>query len=207
MNFPKNVVSQTYGELLQWISFTLETKPMASWVFTSWQTTLLLVTLCHGCTSRQPTQWPGGSTGTSADAAVTQTRSDTAIERPRGIASEVLASLVTATDQPYPSQGHAPPNYLVQVLVNPEAVHQYRNWSTHAALPTGTWLVARHTYRSNPAPNPKPLPLYTMYRETAGWVYGAIDEEGIRIPVATEVCHDCHTQARAQSVFGLPVAR
>jgi hypothetical protein len=183
----------------------LRSKPLADWVFTTQKTAGLLVILCHGCSSPKPTQWPGASTGTNVDRNLTQPTVAPAVERVRAVTPEFLSSLVTATDQPYPSQGHEPPNYLVQVLVNPEAVQRYRNWSLEASLPPGTWLVARHSYRANPPPTREGLPLYTMYLEPKGWVYGAVTAEGWKIPVVAEVCHDCHTQARAQSVFGLPI--
>jgi hypothetical protein len=170
-------------------------------VFTSRLTALLLGTLCYGCSAPKSTEWPGVSAGPGAPPSNNVLATPPTDDRPIVIAPERLATFVTATDQPYLSEGHQPPNYLIQVLVNPEAVQQYRNWSPYSSLPMGTWLVARHRNRLNP-PNDADPPLYTMYRRSSDWLYGAIDASGRSVPVVAEVCHDCHTQARAQSVFG-----
>ncbi len=126
----------------------------------------------------------------------------------RLIEPRVLAALVAATDHPQESQGHEPPNTLVQVFVSAEALDAYLAWGPGSTLPKGTWLVARHAGRTNgegAGLNSTALaPIYTMYRGPNGWLYGAANAKGLKITVVDRVCHDCHTQARSDSVFGPP---
>jgi hypothetical protein len=120
-----------------------------------------------------------------------------------------LASLVAATDQPHECLGHEPPTYLVQVVISREAAEAYRAWGPGSSMPKGTWLVARHSLRkqiaqTGSAPEDQ-APIYTMFRGPGGWLFGAATREGWKIPVSEGACQDCHTQARADFVFGPPV--
>lgn len=178
-----------------------------SWAFTPWQRRgTLLALILAGCTPA-PMARPGYSSTPAAEPAARPTAAlPPSLPGARGIDPAVFARLVAATDQPYPSQGHEPPAYLVQVWVNPEALDSYRHWAVGSSLPVGTWLLAKHHLR-RPPPNTDPaVPIYSLYRDTGGWRYGAITPLGLRIPVQEGVCHDCHTQARADGVFGPPVS-
>lgn len=127
--------------------------------------------------------------------------------REQWIEPETLAALVLASEEAYESQGHAVPNYQVQVFVSPEAVALYRDWSLGSSMPSGIWIVARHSWRGSavtaPSSNVTP-PSYVMHRTPSGWTFGAIDPKGRRIPADQGVCQDCHTQAKADSIFGPP---
>jgi hypothetical protein len=118
-----------------------------------------------------------------------------------------LDGLVPATDQPQISQGHHPPAYQIEVLITAEGAEAYRAWSRDSSLPLGTWLVARHKARDSAALQREALPLYYMRLTENGWQYGAATADGRAVPVAREVCQDCHTQARSQAVFGPPQPR
>lgn len=186
----------------------------------------LLLAGAIACGSRPtPTQWPGStsrlpsSEQDESPAATSATaRGETvpsgpprppAASKERLIEPRELESLVATSDQPHESQGHEPPNYLVQVFVSPESRQAYRSWAPGSTMPKGTWLVARHSWshvaiRSGFGAAEAP-PAYTMYRGPDRWLFGAMNGKGLRIPVVEWVCHDCHTQARSDSVFG-PVA-
>jgi hypothetical protein len=179
-------------------------KRRAIWVFTSQLTMLALAAQGRGCASPPPTQWPGASTGEGREPVSNPSSAPPVVTSAPTLAPELLSTFVAATDQPYPSQGHHPPRYVVQVLVNPEAVEAYRNWTSGTALPPGTWLVSRHRHNSDLSASRGAPPLYTMHLEASGWVYGALTDQGTSLPTATEVCQDCHSQAPRAPVFGLP---
>jgi hypothetical protein len=173
-------------------------------LFFASQLPLLTVVLeSAGCSSPPPTQWPGTSRESYVDAPAKDAVQPVAHVTP-GVAPEVLAALVAATDQPYPSQGHSPPDYRIQVFVDPDALPIYRNWSTDSTFPIGTRLIARHFPRIDEPAGRTDVPLYVMHLDSTGWNYGAITQKGVGVQVATEICHDCHRQAAAPPVFGLP---
>ncbi|MGC4065688.1 MAG: hypothetical protein QM784_13775 [Polyangiaceae bacterium] len=193
-----------------------------NWVGASWQTVLSVTTLTAalgsaipGCGANHDRQasWPGTTETYPADAengAATAPKEREAVQ-PRVFEPSWLAELVTTTDQPQISQGHQPPTHRIEVLITPSAAQTYRTWSRDSTLPVGTWLVARHLTNPEQAePTREPteaLPLYYMRLTDNGWQYGAATHDGRPIPVAREVCQDCHTQARSQSVFGPPQRR
>lgn len=186
------------------------------WYWGRWPLAAALLVACAA--RRNPTEWPGSSRS-PADSSGAMPRAEPRADDPlratrlppptneRLIEPATLASLVPATSQPKESLGHQPPDYLVQILVSPDALANYRAWGPGSSLPSGTWLVARHSWRRDPDragehPTTEPAPLYVMARGPKGWLYAAATPEGWRIPVAEDACHDCHTQARADQVFG-----
>jgi hypothetical protein len=187
------------------------------WVGSSWQTVLFVTALttalggaAPGCGARKdrPPSWTGTSESYSDETqgGVAAPREREAVQA-RVFEPSWLAGLVTATDQPQISQGHHPPAYRIEVLITPDGAPAYRTWSRDSQLPVGTWLVARHVVRSGTEAPADEAPLYYMRLTENGWQYGAATRDGRPIPVAREVCQDCHTQAPSQSVFGPPQAR
>ena len=160
----------------------------------------LLALVVAGCSATKTTTWPGASTPENGrDQALTVPTPSANARAPRVLDPALLASLVTATDKPYLSQGHEPPNTLVQVWVNADFVAAYRAWNEGSKLPPGTWLVARHSRSGGEL-----SPVFYAHGEESGVRFGVADAEGYALPFAREVCQDCHTQARAESVFGVP---
>jgi len=182
---------------------------------------MLLFVTTSACGSRPtPVQWAGSSSqlpeenegGAMADAPTGAPATSLCLPHLPEATREhlfepgLLDSLVAATDHPQNSLGHEPPNYLVQVFVSPEAAAAYRSWAPGSTMPNGTRLVARHSQRNcverAGAHSAVPAPLYTMYRGSDGWVFALANEKGLKIQATEWACQECHTQARADSVFG-----
>lgn len=170
-------------------------------------------------TPKSPTDWPGSTRElvepepnlSAPNAAVgnnEQNRVPTATSE-QVLDPNVLASLVPAADQPQESQGHQPPDYLIQVLVSPGALQAYRAWGPASKMPVGTWVVARHSHRAGTggvARDAATAPLYAMWRSPDRWHFAATTNKGLKIPSIEGACQDCHTQASSDQIFG-PVRR
>jgi hypothetical protein len=195
-----------------------------------WLTLAICLRLLSGCSGRPaPTYWPGHSTddpnstpkddgtGAAGDSRLRpEAKGTDTPHREQWIDPGKLARLVSATDQPYECQGHEPPNYMIHVSVSPESVQAYRALQPGMSMPEGTWVVARHSRQL--AGGPKTgntgtrtgttgsgdCPIYFMHRNARGWSYGAASMDGGIIPVVEGVCQDCHSQGRADCLFGPP---
>ncbi|HEY5956683.1 MAG TPA: hypothetical protein VIV60_09025, partial [Polyangiaceae bacterium] len=167
----------------------------------------------------QPSDWPGTTSNAERPEAAqdqapvgesigTSTSTSTAPPSELLFAPQWAASLVSATGQPQASLGHSPLSYDMEVMTSPESAASYRSWDDGSRFVEGTWLLARHTWRAQLANDSRPPPpSYLMIRERQGWRFAAADSKGQRIPVNQGVCLGCHTQARADLVFGPPTSK
>ena len=97
------------------------------------------------------------------------------------------------------SDNHNPFNWEVRVRLTPAVLAAYRNWHAGQTMPDDTWLVAEH----RDSHDSRPTGYYFAHKANGAWQFGAASPDGWLLP-ADSRCAQCHFEATADSVFGLP---
>jgi hypothetical protein len=92
---------------------------------------------------------------------------------------------------------------VLEVRISPEALAAYRALVPGTALPVGTTAVAFHR-----TPDGVPGSVYAMIKLRDGsWDFVVAEPDGALVARgALPLCASCHDAARADHLFGVPVA-
>ncbi|HEY3233761.1 MAG TPA: hypothetical protein VGJ84_03535 [Polyangiaceae bacterium] len=102
------------------------------------------------------------------------------------------------------ARDHLPNAQKVEVRVDEASRKQYLSLVTDTVFKVGTLVAASHFDAGSGAPGP----IYVMHKEPSGWNYFVVQPDATKVARAdTQRCARCHSEAAADSLFGLPRVR
>ncbi len=156
-----------------------------------------------GCGPNQDAEWAGSSDRPmGAPAAPTPAPPEPPKQLESWASVAGLSPVELSAERPL-SLGHGGGRYTYSVQAPADVHERYLSPVRDTRFPAGTALLER----TFDAKSGEAGPIFVMLRHESGWEFHELDAKGFIQPRDEERCRRCHTEARADSVFGAPSSR